>query len=89
MTLVLLVSRSGQLKQPACSWKESHLHQWQLQVLMDQRRPHDKVGQGRQTGVCECTHWSGYRGGKRHGQESCPTTYILGVSQGGVNRSVL
>ena len=32
---------------------------------------------------------AGHRDGKRHGQESCPTTYILGVSQGGVNRSVL
>ena len=45
-TPVLQVSRNGQLKQPACSWEESHLHQWRLQVLMDQRRPHDKVGQG-------------------------------------------
>ena len=32
--------------------------------VMDQKRPHDKVGQGRQTGVCECAHWSGHRGGK-------------------------
>ena len=53
-TPVLQVSRNGQLKQPACSWEESHLHQWRLQVLMDQRRPHDKVGQGHRTGVCEC-----------------------------------
>ena len=71
MTLVLLVSRSGQLKQPACSWKESHLHQWRLQVLMDQRRPHDKVGQGRQTGVCECAHWSGYRDSSYNAAANC------------------
>ena len=88
-TPVLQVSRNGQLKQPACSWEESHLHRWRLQVLMDQRRPHDKVSQERQTEACKCAHWSSHRDGKRHGQESYPTTYILGVSQGGVNRSVL